>query len=480
VANQFDTEVLRRSLSRDTLMDYARLPDVQPGPSAGVQAADSLFQFLGDNADRALKSKQLDTQAQFTAAQIDTAQQTLKLNQDKNQFYEDTTTDNRLLEGIKVSEFGAVEGTIKEISDPNLKKIYQAGYDNLKSQYEEKEAFELYAEKKTINDIIQDKTNNGMARLDAYMGLNIDDARFNIKRDSRIAEMVKDYTDNKGYYNLVSNEEEFKRVFGIPEKDKASYLLYKGLSAKNGQDLIVQNLKAKNPNLDENRARNNINLVGNIQREIQNLISNKRTYMEMVTNTAFSKEQSKNARSQIEIIEGRIELLTEQVKQISKPIKLGAGATTFTPEQEKNRIVSTQRVKDLDGKIYDVDYNSLGDPIGKRRFVSDAPLDTSITETDQTQVNLDTSKIINEQKERDRELLNTNTPKFAILNNVLTPDQNRRVASKLSAKWIKNGKPLDDNQNPILPWDDPDIVKMLGRFGYNEKLENLNSPAVSP
>ena len=36
------------------------------------------------------------------------------------------------------------------------------------------------------------------------------------------------------------------------------------------------------------------------------------------------------------------------------------------------------------------------------------------------------------------------------------------------------------NGYPKLPWDHPEIVKMLNRFKYNEKLENLNPPAVSP
>ena len=478
--NRFNTDVLRRSVGRGTLLDYAQLPDVQPGPSTGAQIADSLFQFLEGSADRALQSKKLDLQAQMNAVQIDTAQQNLKLNQDKNDFYENTTTDNRLIETIKESEFAISESTIDQMKDPNLKKIYREGYDELKPIYNEKEAFEQYAEKKTINDIIQDKAGNGMGKLDAYMGLNIDDKRFNIKKDDRIVEMVKDYTDNKGYYNLVSNEESFKKVFGFPPEDKSSYLLYRGLSAKKGQDLIVQNLKSKNTNLDENRARNNINLVGNMERTITNLINNKRTYSGMITNTAYTSKEKEKAQKQIDIIDDQIKILNEQVRQISKPIKLGAGATTFTPEQEKNRIVSTERVTDIDGKSYDVNYNSLGDQVGDRIFVPNAPVDTSTTKTDQTQVNLDTSRIINEQKKRQEELLNPNTSKFDSLNSVLTADENRRISSKLNSIWIKKGKPLDDNENPMLPWDNPAIVKMLDRFGYNKKLENLNSPAVSP
>ena len=57
--NRFNTDVLRRSVGRGTLLDYAQLPDVQPGPSTGAQIADSLFQFLEGGADRVLKSKEL-------------------------------------------------------------------------------------------------------------------------------------------------------------------------------------------------------------------------------------------------------------------------------------------------------------------------------------------------------------------------------------------------------------------------------------
>ena len=79
--NRFNTDVLRRSVGRGTLLDYAQLPDVQPGPSTGAQIADSLFQFLEGGADRVLKSKELDLQAQMNAAQIDTTRQNLILNQ---------------------------------------------------------------------------------------------------------------------------------------------------------------------------------------------------------------------------------------------------------------------------------------------------------------------------------------------------------------------------------------------------------------
>ena len=146
--NRFNIEPLIRSANRGTLLDYAQLPDVQPGPSTGAQIADSLFQFLEGSADRALQSKKLDLQAQMNAVQIDTAQQNLKLNQDKNDFYENTTTDNRLIETIKESEFAISESTIDQMKDPNLKKIYREGYNELKPIYNEKEAFEQYAEKK--------------------------------------------------------------------------------------------------------------------------------------------------------------------------------------------------------------------------------------------------------------------------------------------------------------------------------------------
>ena len=76
----------------------------------------------------------------MNAVQIDTAQQNLKLNQDKNQFYENTTTDNRLIETIKESEFAISESTIDQMKDPNLKKIYREGYNELKPIYNEKEA----------------------------------------------------------------------------------------------------------------------------------------------------------------------------------------------------------------------------------------------------------------------------------------------------------------------------------------------------
>ena len=81
--NRFNIEPLIRSANRGTLLDYAQLPDVQPGPSTGAQIADSLFQFLEGGADRVLKSKELDLQAQMNAAQIDTARQNLILNQNK-------------------------------------------------------------------------------------------------------------------------------------------------------------------------------------------------------------------------------------------------------------------------------------------------------------------------------------------------------------------------------------------------------------
>ena len=57
--NRFNIEPLIRSACRGTLLDYAQLPDVQPGPSTGAQIADSLFQFLEGGADRVLKSKEL-------------------------------------------------------------------------------------------------------------------------------------------------------------------------------------------------------------------------------------------------------------------------------------------------------------------------------------------------------------------------------------------------------------------------------------
>ena len=84
--NRFNIEPLIRSANRGTLLDYAQLPDVQPGPSTGAQIADSLFQFLEGGADRVLKSKELDLQAQMNAAQIDTTRQNLILNQNKQEF----------------------------------------------------------------------------------------------------------------------------------------------------------------------------------------------------------------------------------------------------------------------------------------------------------------------------------------------------------------------------------------------------------
>ena len=373
MANGFNTEVLRRSVGRNprTLLEFADLPQVQPGPSQGAIIADIAGQTIKGIGQQILQSKKLDLDAQRTAAQIGMAQDTHNLNVRKQDYEENTSTDNRIIDSIQKSGFASAPDTIAQFSDTvqgdKLREIYEGAYSDLMSDYQEKEAFEEFAEKRSISDIIMEE--GGKERLDSYMSLNLDDARFNIKRDQRIIGLVDEYNKNRGYYDLVSNKAEFQTIFGLdqePGAGDADYSLFRGLNAKQGQDLLVLKLKQKNPGIDPLQFEQNFKVVSSLSREIQ-------TNEQSIRNFQNRADSKVTLPAEVKLLKARIENLTSvnaekrrQINILTKEYQPPAGA----PKKILDAVVDSTKQEIVDGKTFNVDYNKAGQEI--KRTLSEA------------------------------------------------------------------------------------------------------------
>ena len=371
MANGFNTEVLRRSVGRNprTLLEFADLPQVQPGPSQGAIIADIAGQTIKGIGQQILQSKKLDLDAQRTAAQIGVAQDTYALNVRKQEYEENTSTDNRIIDSIQKAGFASAPDTIAQFSDTvqgnKLREIYEGAHSDLMNDYKKKEAFEEFAEKRKIGDIIMEE--GGKERLDSYMSLNLDDSRFNIKRDPRIVGLVDEYNKNRGYYDLVSDKVEFQKNFGLDDVD---YSLFRGLNAKQGQDLLVLKLKDKNPTLDPKQFERKFTVVQSFSRDITAAVQEIRGKQERIKIPATLPKEIKELQLEIDeltkFVSGRrrqIDLLTNEYQTTGAPKKI-----------LDDNVVNSTKQEIVDGKTFNVDYNKAGQEI-KRTLSEKEPAD---------------------------------------------------------------------------------------------------------
>ena len=225
--NRFNIEPLIRSANRGTLLDYAQLPDVQPGPSTGAQIADSLFQFLEGGADRVLKSKELDLQAQMNAAQIDTTRQNLILNQNKQEFEETKYLIGEAEENLgEVSYEDAINYLNPENQDDSMfpdneagrkaQKFWNERFASVKPQFDYVKKVNELTDGMDIIDILnidhkvkgpdgKDISISGEQMIDRYGRLMSGDSKINLAKKSALINEYEKYNQNRGYFQLVSN-----------------------------------------------------------------------------------------------------------------------------------------------------------------------------------------------------------------------------------------------------------------------------------
>ena len=465
MANGFNTEVLRRSVGRNprTLLEFADLPQVQPGPSQGAIIADIAGQTIKGIGQQILQSKKLDLDAQRTAAQIGMAQDTHNLNVRKQDYEENTSTDNRIIDSIQKSGFASAPDTIAQFSDTvqgnKLRGIYEGAYNDIKPAYEAKESFEEFAEKRSISDIIMEE--GGKERLDSYMSLNLDDARFNIKRDQRIIGLVDEYNKNRGYYDLVSNKEEFQKIFGLdqePGAGDADYSLFRGLNAKQGQDLLVLKLKQKNPGIDPLQFEQNFKVVSSLSREIQ-------TNEQSIRNFQNRADSKVTLPAEVKLLKARIENLTsvnaEKRRQINILTKeyQPAGA----PKTILDQAVHSTKQETVDGKTFNVGYNKAGEEI--KRTISEAADPFEVKEAE-------TKKRTKAIKKRMEKIPNVKFTNQDLMDVFVNPEDRQKLEDKFN-ELTEKGKGLD--KQGVVSAYSPEWKIFLDDMGFFGKLRELRN-----
>jgi hypothetical protein len=445
MANGFNTEVLRRSIGRDprTLLEFANLPQVQSGPSSEAMIADIAGQTIKGIGQQILQAKKLDLDAQRTAAQIGIAQDTHALNIRKQEYAESSSSDNQLIEAIQKADYISVPDIINQFSDSpqgnKLKEIYGLSHSDLMSAYQEKEAFESYAAGRNIGEIISEE--GGKRRLDNYMALNLDDARFNIKRDARIIGVVDEYNKNRGYYDLVSDKEQFKENFGLKDVD---YALFEGLNPKQGQELLIVKLQQKNPAIDPKQFERNFTVIQAFNREIQTNEQSIRNFQDRIKIPATSPERVVN-------LEKRIENLTNVNAEKRRQINILTKPYQPSKKQKILDIVVSTKQETVDGKIFNVDFNKDGQEI--QRTLSKEPVDPFEVKKAEKRISAEAAEKIPKDAFTKEDILS-----------FFTDPEDRKL---LNAKYLemKNKSP-DRSVN----MNSPDFRNFLDGMGFFQKL----------
>ena len=327
------------------------------------------------------------------------------------------------------------------------------------SDYQEKEAFEEFAEKRSISDIIMEE--GGKERLDYYMSLNLDDARFNIKRDQRIIGLVDEYNKNRGYYDLVSNKAEFQKIFGLdqgPEVGDADYSLFRGLNAKQGQDLLVLKLKQKNPGIDPLQFEQNFKVVSSLSREIQ-------TNEQSIRNFQNRADSKVTLPAEVKLLKARIENLTsvnaEKRRQINILTKeyQPAGA----PKTILDQAVHSTKQETVDGKTFNVGYNKAGEEI--KRTISEAadPFEVKEAETKKR------TKAIKKRMEKVPDVKFTHQDLMDVFVN---PEDRQKLEDKFN-ELTEKGKGLD--KQGVVSAYSPEWKIFLDDMGFFGKLRELRN-----
>ena len=461
MANGFNTEVLRRSVGRNprTLLEFADLPQVQPGPSKEVMIADMASQTIKGIGQQILQSKKLDLDAQRTAAQIGMAQDTHNLNVRKQDYTEKTSSDNQLIEAIQKADYGSVPDIISQFSNTTsgnkLEEIYTGAYASMKPAYEAKESFEEFAKGKSIGDIIMEE--GGQERLDSYLSLNVDDARFNIKKDPRIVGLVDEYNKNRGYYDLVSDKAEFQKDFGLDDVD---YSLFRGLNAKQGQDLLVLKLKDKNPMLDPKQFERNFTVIQAFNREIQTNEQSIRNFQDRIKIPATTK-------ADVNMLTKRIETLTSANKEKRSQIDILTKEyqPVGAPEKILDAVVDSTKQETVDGKLFNVDYNKAGEEI-KRTLSEKEPADPFKVEEAKAKVAKEAAAKVPKDKFTMEDVLS-----------VFSSVEDREVLDAQYKKMIEEGTGLTKTGQP----NALSLVfrKFLQDKGFFDKLKNLRKQQKS-
>lgn len=486
MANQFDTEVLRRSLSRNpnTLLDYANLPDVQPGPSAGVYFAEAIGNLMEGAGDQFLKSKELDYKFQGQAIQGAIAQDTLNLNVDKLDFEKEVYDINEANEHIKEMGFEAV-GKILNSEDsghPDTprgraeKSRLKIRYDEVKKEYDWAKSFEGKITGLDVTDILKinepiylDPNNKnvepigyvtGSQMLDRYSAFQNPDKAFNAPPNPQALLKFKEYNDHRSWYDLIKDETLAKKVFKLGENDYQKLL---AADPEEGDNMLTAMIMHNNPSANPNYVKNLKDQVIMNQGEIRgnnSTISNLvREYAEIKTTDARREVIAGKYNEDGELVE---EGLIHKFMKENERLKMGAPPAE---EVKDKAVIQTGRLK-IGDKIFEVGYNKDNVEVTRKEITVKGPPGPKVDVDDD---------VIPPKVDEDV------VPKisFQEVQSVLDSRELHKFQTELSKIWRNAGGVRNESGQMEISLNDPAVIKLLeDKFNYFKRLKGEAS--VSP
>ena len=520
MANGFNTEVLRRSVGRNprTLLEFADLPQVQPGPSQGAIIADIAGQTIKGIGQQILQSKKLDLDAQSKAAQIGVAQQTLTLNQDKFDFDKEQAEIKSAEDSILEAPYDIASSLIEGTSTvPSMFPDTEAGnrardmmkirrehikpdIDWMKAYGERTQGMGLMDVLNMEEDIIDPQsgevlaTISGAQMLDRYAATTVDDKGFNFTKSTALLSQYKNYSEHRNFYKLVADEELAKKAFGLSEGD---YDRLKAADPAEADNMLTTMLMTSNPRANPNYIKNMKERVATVQRVIT---ANNQTISSMVSETKESKthparrEQLSGKWDPVEKKwekKGLIQILRDENEKLKSDI-MDSPQYQLSPDyKEKDTTVTSSGSLVIGGKTFKVNYNAAGEEVGKRIEIENiilpkfkgtvddttgAVIDTAGAVVDTTGGVVDSTGLVAP--------VDTAGVKGAIvkplvdfrdIQSVLDGRERRLLLTEMSKIWRKEGSVRDDSGKMSININHPEIIKFLEGMDYFKRLAGPQS-----
>ena len=520
MANGFNTEVLRRSVGRNprTLLEFADLPQVQPGPSQGAIIADIAGQTIKGIGQQILQSKKLDLDAQSKAAQIDVAQQNLTLNQDKFDYEKEQADIKFAEESILESSYDITSSLIDGTSTvPSMFPDTEAGnrardmmkirsehikpdIDWMKSYGERTQGMSLMDVLGMKEDIIDPQsgevlaTISGAQMLDRYAATTVSDKGFNFTKSSALLTQYKNYSEHRNFYKLVADKELATAVFGLEDED---YDRLKAADPAEADNMLTTMLMTSNPRANPNYIKNMKERVATVQRTIT---ANNQTISTLVAETRETKtlpakrtwivgEYDYKNKKWISI--GEIQRLRNENEKLKKSV-MDSPQYQLSPDyKEKDTTVTSSGSLVIGGKTFKVNYNAAGEEVGKRTEIENiilpkfqgnvddttgAVIDTAGAVVDTAGAVVDTTGLVAP--------VDTAGVKGAIvkplvdfrdIQSVLDGRERRLLLTEMSKIWRKEGSVRDDSGKMSININHPEIIKFLEGMDYFKRLAGPQS-----
>ena len=515
MANGFDTEVLRRSLGRNprTLLEFADLPQVQPGPSQGSMIADIASQTIKGVGQQILQSKKLDLDAQSKAAQIGIAQSTLDLNQNKFDFdkvqAEIQSADESILESPYDITDALIHGT------ETVKSIYPEGpigdraremmklrREHIKPGIDWIRAFDERTRGMGLIDILDIKediihpesgeivaTITGAQMLDRYSAIDVSDKGFNFSKTTQTADKYKDYSKHRKFYDLVADKDLATAAFGLSEGD---YERLKAADPAEADNMLTTMLMNSNPRANPNYIKNMKERVATVQRVIT---ANNQTISTLVAETREIKtlpekrtwivgeyDEEKNKW----ITKGEIQRLRDENERLKNTVMESPQYKLSPDYEEKDTTVIKSGNLIIGGKTYKVNYNAAGEEVGKRIEIQNiilpkfkgtvddttgavVPVDTTggVVDTTGGVAPIDTAGV--------KGAIVKPLVDFRDIQSVLDERERHLLLTEMSKIWKRDGSVRDDRGKMSINLNHPEIIKFLEGMDYFKRLAGPQS-----